>query len=146
MVLPSKNGHTRRHKGQPIKRYVVPSTGYYYVTLTDGIKAKHVQLHKVLAETFIEKPESNSRLCVNHKDGNKLNNSLDNLEWVTYAGNNQHAYRVLHRKGPNRKLTDDEVRMIRRSDKSSSQLARELRMNVSSICAVRKRKTYKEVA
>lgn len=50
------------------------------------------RLHVLLAETFIEKPQSVLKLVVNHKDGNKENHSLENLEWVTYAENNVHAF------------------------------------------------------
>lgn len=74
-------------------------------------------LHRLLATHFLKGPK---RDTVNHNDGNKLNNSLDNLEWATYSENNQHA----HDTGlmnpshgvarPEAKLTDDKVRHIRR--------------------------------
>lgn len=46
-------------------------------------------IHRMVAETFLEKFEAS--LEVNHKDGNRLNNSADNLEWITHAENLQHA-------------------------------------------------------
>ena len=48
-------------------------------------------IHVLLAETFIRKPESNRKLEVNHRDGNKNNFDLKNLEWVTRKENIQHA-------------------------------------------------------
>lgn len=45
------------------------------------------------AETFLEKPLTDSKLIVNHCDGNKFNDELENLEWVTYSGNSIHAYK-----------------------------------------------------
>lgn len=51
-------------------------------------------IHRLLALTFIDCPSDSRRMQVNHKDGVKTNYSLDNLEWVTPAGNVQHAYRA----------------------------------------------------
>lgn len=48
------------------------------------------EVHILVAKTFI--PNPNNYPIVNHKDGNKHNNRVDNLEWVTYSENNQHAY------------------------------------------------------
>ena len=48
------------------------------------------KIHRLLAEHFIPNPYN--KPCINHKDGNKLNNSLDNLEWVTISENTRHAY------------------------------------------------------
>jgi hypothetical protein len=49
-------------------------------------------LHRLLAKTFIPNPEN--KPCVNHIDGNKLNNNLSNLEWVSYSENNKHAFKT----------------------------------------------------
>lgn len=56
-------------------------------------------IHKLVAETFIENPYNFK--IVNHKDGNKYNNTILNLEWCTYSDNNTHAYEVLNRKCSN---------------------------------------------
>jgi hypothetical protein len=57
--------------------------GYYKIT----IMQKHFYVHRLLALTFIPKHESKEELVVNHIDSNKLNNILDNLEWVTQKEN-----------------------------------------------------------
>jgi hypothetical protein len=62
---------------------------YAIVNLSkDGIVGTF-RLHRLIAETFLPNPESLK--VVNHKDGNKLNNILSNLEWTTYSGNALHA-------------------------------------------------------
>ncbi|MDR2044887.1 MAG: HNH endonuclease [Clostridium sp.] len=55
----------------------------------EGIRKDH-KLHRLLAAAFL--PNPNDFPLVNHKDGNKLNNSLSNLEWRSYSDNLQHAY------------------------------------------------------
>ena len=70
--------------------------GYYALGLEDPkstpenrIQKIH-KIHRLLAEYFIPNPDN--KPCVNHKDGNKLNNNLNNLEWVTISENTKHAY------------------------------------------------------
>lgn len=67
----------------------VNSHGYMVFSLTQNGKKKDCKLHRLLAMTFIPNPEGYE--CVNHIDGNKLNNSLGNLEWCTKGYNNRHA-------------------------------------------------------
>jgi len=65
--------------------------GYLKVVLC---KSKHdhknMMIHRLVAEAFLPNPEG--KRTVNHKDGNKLNNSVSNLEWNTYSENLKHAY------------------------------------------------------
>ena len=64
--------------------------GYPSVDLYPG-KVTKKNIHRLLAETFIPNPENKAH--VNHIDGNKLNNSLDNLEWNTPKENTQHSFK-----------------------------------------------------
>lgn len=77
------------HQSSPIKGWV-ESTGYRAVSLRkEGIR-KNICVHVLLAKIFIPNPKNLPE--VNHKDGNKLNNSLHNLEWVAYVDNIRHAF------------------------------------------------------
>lgn len=79
----------RVHQERTLKTW--SKMGYPTVQLCapDGRRRK-VCVHTLVAETFLGKPSWAE--CVNHKDGNKLNNNVSNLEWCTYSENNQHAY------------------------------------------------------
>lgn len=65
--------------------------GYYGVTLVKDKKPLTKKIHRLLAETYI--PNTHNKPVVNHKDGNKLNNNLDNLEWCTILENVTHAWK-----------------------------------------------------
>ena len=85
-----------------MKRYygvvgrIMPQTiqrkGYYAVTLWMNNKAYCRKVHRLVIEAFTPNPDSLP--CINHIDGNKLNNHIDNLEWCTYQQNMQHAVRT----------------------------------------------------
>lgn len=68
--------------------------GYKRVRLFDGITVRSTGVHRIVAEAFLANPDS--KQFVNHKDGNKSNNHLDNLEWATRSENAVHAFRILH--------------------------------------------------
>jgi len=85
--------------------------GYYDCRIKDKDGRKRSpRVHRLVAELFVANPEG--KPVVNHIDGNKLNNSADNLEWVSYSENIQHAKKTGlsgTRKGT---LTEEEVREI----------------------------------
>lgn len=66
--------------------------GYLGTILSDGKKRKMIKAHRAVAIAFIENPEE--KLEVNHIDGNKKNNCVENLEWVTREENERHAHRL----------------------------------------------------
>ena len=63
---------------------------YLRIQLWSGGKCEFVSIHRLVAETFL--PNPNNLPFVNHKDGNKHNNKVDNLEWCTQKENIMHAW------------------------------------------------------
>ena len=88
----SECGIVRNVKTKAIKSQYVSSTGYYLVSISKNNKSKPHKVHRMLAKAFI--PNPNEYGCVNHIDGDKLNNNLSNLEWVNHLQNMQHAFRT----------------------------------------------------
>ncbi len=79
----------KRNPGKIIKSRIDRGS-YLTIRLFKGGKCKTQYLHRLLAVSFIPNPDS--KMFVNHIDGNKLNNSLTNLEWATHSENIKHAY------------------------------------------------------
>lgn len=69
------------------------SNGYLFFPLCKNNKVHQILAHRLVMKTFV----GESELEVNHKDGNKENNYLLNLEYTTHHKNQLHSYRVLHR-------------------------------------------------
>ena len=83
----NKKGEIRNDTTGNIKaQYINRSNGYMTVDLYAGDKPQKVTVHRLLAEAFIPNPEN--KPCIDHKDGNRTNNSLSNLRWATYSENN----------------------------------------------------------
>lgn len=85
-----------------IKRCVNRKNGYVYVQLWNEAKYKNIRLHRLVAETFLENPHNYSQ--VNHIDGDKTNNKVDNLEWCTQSQNGLHAYKIGLANNENQKI------------------------------------------
>jgi hypothetical protein len=92
------------------KRYLIPSyvDGYPRVTLTNKDNEKTVKktkfVHYLIAMTFIPNPDPKTKTQVNHKNTDKTDNRVENLEWVSQSENIKHAYKI--KKEKNLKSTE----------------------------------------
>lgn len=87
--LKHRNGKMYIRKGR-IRKPVTDSDGYYRISISIKGKTKIWGLHRLMAITFIANTDNKS--TVNHKNGIKTDNSIENLEWCSVAENNLHAY------------------------------------------------------
>ena len=128
--------------------------GYPFVVLGYKENRKPRDIHVLMLETFVcTRPQG---LECHHKDGNKQNNHLDNLEWVTKSQNALHAHRTglsgacRGEDHPNSKLTEDDVRVIRAlpafpHGPSTHTLAKQYNTSPTCIHDVLKRRTWKHI-
>ena len=77
-------------------------SGYQEIILTKNAERKPKLIHRLVAEAFV--PNTDGRREVNHKDGNKGNNVVANLEWVTPSENQKHSRKVLNAQSFKRKV------------------------------------------
>lgn len=141
--------------GDYIKKDSIDKDGYAYVKLRKERKYKQWRVHRLVAMHFIGLPENYKNLQVNHLDGNKSNNRVDNLEWCTLAENIQHGYRMgLYRVGEekhNAKLTNNQIKEIRSTyirgsrTKGIKPLARKYGVSAQAIRYIINKVTYKDV-
>ena len=83
-------GEIRHKKRQKILKPRDNNGGYQYVNFKINGKNTNFAVHRIVANAFI--PNPNGYTEVNHKDYNKKNNCVDNLEWVSNSQNKQHSY------------------------------------------------------
>lgn len=131
--------------------------GYLRVAAYIGKKQIALSVHRLVAECFIDGKNE----VVNHKDGNKKNNNVENLEWCTRSQNVRHAIKNnlidtkknSHLKGhkgeahPNSKLNDELVRQIRSEGKCKYGDKAHLKYGISAVLyqMVQKRKIWSHV-
>jgi hypothetical protein len=85
-------GRLRNAKNKKIYILHTGANGYLQICTSINGKNKNIRVHRCVAETFLDNPYGYE--IVNHLDGNKQNNRLDNLEWCTRHDNYEHAVQM----------------------------------------------------
>lgn len=125
---------------------------YYSVKLSHEGYRKHCFVHRLMAEAHVPNPENKD--YVNHIDGDKLNNSIENLEWVTFAENIQHSFETGLNKGligeeNGRALLNDDqvVEIYKRLQKGerSIDLALEFGVEQTTIGKIKRKRLWKHI-
>lgn len=120
--------------------------GYRRVNLAKDGKVKHMQVHRLVALNFLPNPDDLP--IINHKDENRTNNQLGNLEWCTYEYNNTYGS-CLTRKGASRSRSvrsiDPETGLTVKEYPSFKEAAKDVggsHTNISTCCKKRRWKAY----
>ena len=123
----------------------VSSSGYRTVLLEKDQGTVQESVHRIVGKAWVPNPDRKPE--INHKDGNKLKCNASNLEWVTHKENIRHAYAMGLAGGPktNRRLTDDQVRAIRKDPRPSTVVCKEYGVGSRAIRYIRAGVYYKDV-
>lgn len=115
----SDQGRLWSKRSKKILKQYIHKNGYYVCSTKIGGRKgvnKCFKIHRLVAEAFLENPEN--KPTVNHKDGNKLNNKLENLEWSTHKEQIEHAISTgltssrKEENNPSAKITNSEAYAI----------------------------------
>lgn len=133
-----------KHKKSVELKGEIDKDGYKRVLIYIDGKRKKFFVHRLVAQTFIPNPENKPQ--VNHKDGNKLNNHVNNLEWVTNKENINHAEKFGLRTHEN-VLKIEQVKEIKKlfGIKSMQELAEMYNVSLSCIKHIHAGHTWKNV-
>lgn len=131
----------RYTKGKVLKLFISDKR-YVFIGLPCNSVCKTKRVHRLVAEAFLLNPQNKGD--VNHKDGDPSNNCVDNLEWCTRKENMVHAYQTgLANVDRFRKLTESNVKEIRKSSLTQRKLAEIYNISQTNIGLIKNNKTWR---
>lgn len=146
-LINSPNGK-RMLKGRILKGYTT-NKGYKSIVIKTKYKVHHISIHRAVAIAFLENTDNFSE--VDHIDGNKSNNNVNNLQWISRLKNMQKAWndgsikKLSGEDCSNAKLSYQEVteiKKLRHSGMKINDIAKKYSMNRSSISSILKGKSW----
>ena len=157
-----RNYHKRidRPAGEILKNQINVRNKYAYIKLFGHQGSKFIRIHKLVAIEFLGPPPTPKHV-INHKDGIKSNNIVENLEWVTRGENNRHARETglwkskgkpLAARGEKHgmsKLTDEQAKEIFEAPRTKGMrilLSQKYGVGTGVISAIRYRRTWKHIS
>lgn len=148
-TVPAKNGKIKFCKGG-IKAQSENSCGYLRVMLSKNKKNTHILVHRLVAAAFLENPDNHKQ--VNHINGNKKDNSIDNLEWISGLENIKHSIETGLRdlkgeKNSQSKLTKKDVIEIKKrlENETLTAISKDYDISISVISKIKLGKAWKHV-
>ena len=138
-----KKGNGRRLLDERMMKLKVNRWGYLTVNLSKNSVVKTYQVHRLIADAFYSSEDEG--LQVNHKDGDKLNNELDNLELVTSEENIKHGYKEKLIVNVSKRMTQgiaDEIRRKYTGSVTQKDLSEEYGFSIRAISKVINNKTW----
>lgn len=144
----NKKGDVLGRRGK-IRKTRLSSSGYSHITITSSGVTETLQVHRLVAEAFI--PKIKGKYLINHKNGIKHDNRVENLEWATHKENSRHAVETglfSPKRGvevKNAKLTEEQVRQIFLSNKSNTELSNKFNVARITIQKIKTRQNWTHI-
>lgn len=140
----TRSGHVINKNTGRILKGVPNNKGYLRVCIVGKLRF----IHRLVAEKYVPNPLNKSQ--VNHIDGNKLNNSASNLEWVTNLENREHAIKNnLHLCGErsyfSKLKNEDVIYILNNHELNNVELAKKFGVSRTTISSIRNGRTWKQL-